>query len=470
MQNKLHNLVSLILITEDSTEKNAHLLQLITKNLENIGFSLKSKLLIPKADYSQILSILIAEIERKNVLNEIEWTLVASTNKLNDHVIDKAIDDISKGRVLKTQKIKYFDCDSLNLYEDHIFMLKNETFYFHYSLVIQHLKLNSNKIFLTFNEQSEFDQFKNKLSKLTNLDNVKISTCSNYFKFCLELDIDNSQELRTIRSVLSKELSQYTDVLISTNAILADSYLYEFKYFFNHDKFFESRSDICFLLKKINFEVFLKKLHDSLRIIEESLRIYGIKHLCLSFNGGKDCLVVLYLFYGVCLLMGMDFPINILLIKIDHQFDEMNEFVERDVLNFFGHKTIEFITFEAKPMKECLRSLKETNPNINGILMGTRRTDSEYLRKMNAFALTDQDWPEYMRVSPILEWTYSEIWFLIRLLKLPYCSLYDNGFTSIDTKLNTVPNENLSKPNNQGYFPAYLLDNQETERTSRKNK
>jgi hypothetical protein len=415
MQNKLHNFVSLILITEDSTEKDDQLLQLVTKNLDDIGFSLKSKLLIPKTDYSQILSILKAEIERKNDLNESEWTLFASTNKLNDHLIDKAIDDISKGRVLKTEKIKYFEFGSVNLYEDHIFMLKNESFYFYYSLVIQHLKLNNNKIFLTFYEQSEFDQFKNKLSKLINLNKIensasaRKSTCSNYFKFCIELNIENLQELRTIRSVLSKELFQYTDVLISTNTVLANSYLYEFKYFFNHDKFLESRSDICFLLKKINFELFLKKLHDSLKIIEESLRIYGIKRLCLSFNGGKDCLAVLYLFYGVCLRMGIDFPINILLIKIENQFDEMNEFVERDVVNFFGPNTIEFITFEAKPMKECLRSLKETNPNINGILMGTRRTDSEYLKKMNAFALTDQDWPEYMRVSPILEWTYSEI-------------------------------------------------------------
>ena len=106
-------------------------------------------------------------------------------------------------------------------------------------------------------------------------------------------------------------------------------------------------------------------------------------------------------------------------------------------LNFFGKSSIEFIAFEKKSIKDSLRVLKDTHPKIKAIFMGTRCTDGEYLRNMKSFAPTDKDWPEFMRINPILDWTYSEIWFLIRLLKLPYCTLYVQGFTSIDTKLNT---------------------------------
>ena len=41
--------------------------------------------------------------------------------------------------------------------------------------------------------------------------------------------------------------------------------------------------------------------------------------------------------------------------------------------------------------------------------------------------MTDKGWPQFMRVHPIVDWSYKNIWdFLIRL-RIPYCSLYDDG-------------------------------------------
>ena len=105
-------------------------------------------------------------------------------------------------------------------------------------------------------------------------------------------------------------------------------------------------------------------------------------------------------------------------------------------------------------------------------------------QNIEPFAPTDKTWPQFMRVNPILDWSYSEIWFFIRLLQLPYCSLYDQGYTSIDDKSNTVPNKELllQTPSNQGdktnqdeknssyYLPAYRLRNQDAERLSREKK
>ncbi|KAK2139754.1 hypothetical protein LSH36_1633g00004 [Paralvinella palmiformis] len=58
--------------------------------------------------------------------------------------------------------------------------------------------------------------------------------------------------------------------------------------------------------------------------------------------------------------------------------------------------------------------------------MGTRRSHPlcEHVEELSP---TDQGWPKYMRINPILDWSYKDVWTFIITFNIPYYSLYDRG-------------------------------------------
>lgn len=197
---------------------------------------------------------------------------------------------------------------------------------------------------------------------------------------------------------------------------------------------------------------------------------------CLSFNGGKDGTVLLHtlavLYYHQYPGHG---PLHLMMIETGEQFAEADLFVRR-VVAYYGAK---LCTYSGQNMKDALRQVK-SNSQFGTFFMGVRRSDfpSPKRDQLSPVQGTDPGWPQFSRVSPLLDWTYSDIWHYLRTLNVPYCPLYDYGYTSIDypsnTQVNPLLRVNLTEPNIASlssipflYLPAYYLQRDNMERYCR---
>jgi FAD synthetase len=141
-------------------------------------------------------------------------------------------------------------------------------------------------------------------------------------------------------------------------------------------------------------------------------------------------------------------------------FPELEEFVDDCIEDYF--LDLEQIKMS---MRDAFAKYLSTRPHIKAIIVGTRRTDPHGV-KLSHFDHTDRGWPQFMRVHPVIDWHYDEIWEFLRSLKVPYCVLYDRGFTSLGGIKDTHPNPKLR--DNEGHFrPAYQLADEDMERCGR---
>ena len=93
---------------------------------------------------------------------------------------------------------------------------------------------------------------------------------------------------------------------------------------------------------------------------------------------------------------------------------------------------------------ECCRLLKieplrkAIAENGIGVLVNGVRRDEHPSRKDRA-AFEQRSNPDYLQVSPLLDWTEMDIWSYIAGRGLPYCPLYDRGYRSLGCVPCTVP-------------------------------
>lgn len=214
----------------------------------------------------------------------------------------------------------------------------------------------------------------------------------------------------------------------------------------------------------------------SMGVIEEAMRRYGPEELALSYNGGKDCIVLLVLILA-CFPLWPSLstcsdsnettsseprPLQGVYIVSRHPFPEVEDFVASSAIEYH----IDLARY-ALPMRPALEAYLGEKKSVKAIFVGTRRTDP-HGKFLTHFDPTDKDWPQFIRVHPVIDWHYAEIWAFIRHLDIPFCSLYNQGFTSLGGITDTHPNPALAlDASGVNFRPAYELMGDDEERLGR---
>ncbi|XP_030926284.1 FAD synthase [Quercus lobata] len=219
------------------------------------------------------------------------------------------------------------------------------------------------------------------------------------------------------------------------------------------------------------------KYNNAIYVIKRALTLYSIEEVAFSFNGGKDSTVLLhvlragYFLYKEeqsCSNEGLnDFPIRTIYFESTCAFPEINSFTY-DAASAYGLQ-LDIIRTD---FKSGLEDLLKTKP-IRAIFLGVRIGDPTAVGQ-EQFSPSSPGWPSFMRVNPILDWSYRDVWAFILTCKVQYCSLYDQGYTSIGSIYDTVPNALLcisdSSSSKETFRPAYLLSDGRLERAGRVKK
>ncbi|KAF9108110.1 3'-phosphoadenosine 5'-phosphosulfate sulfotransferase [Mortierella sp. AM989] len=194
-----------------------------------------------------------------------------------------------------------------------------------------------------------------------------------------------------------------------------------------------------------------KSVRHAVQIIEEALKRYGPQGISLSFNGGKDCTVILHLYIAVLYkLHGAEFektesshhkhhPIPSIYVTHKNPFGQVERFVDDEIERY----NLDLLRIPG-PMKKALEDYNALKSDIKAIMVGTRR-DDPHGGPLKPFTPTDPSWPPFMRIHPILDWSYHDIWTFLRAINVPYCGLYDLGYTSLGGRDDTFPNPQLRR-------------------------
>lgn len=223
----------------------------------------------------------------------------------------------------------------------------------------------------------------------------------------------------------------------------------------------------------------IKKMDDSKKVIREALEKFKPGEIAITWTGGKDSTLVLWLFRQVCAQDGIPLPAILSIDEFDH-FDQVHHFIDQyaeewgleifmginqDVVDAAGGEIgtiVRVADLNQRNQAEIQRlgwkkdqfpfeaesyvgnHLMKTVPfnqfledhNIKAVIQGLRwdeqaaRADDEYF----AFRQEGELSPGHWRINPILHFTERDIWDANHGFGVPYNPLYAQGYRSLGAK------------------------------------
>lgn len=210
------------------------------------------------------------------------------------------------------------------------------------------------------------------------------------------------------------------------------------------------------------------KIYKAVERVKRSLELYG-NTMAFSFNGGKDSTVLLHIIRAaVASLYGDSDQAQGMAGVRSFFFSRQDDFPEVDA---FVHDMAQQYNLGLQVFDGDFQSELESfiqRSGVKAIVLGTRRGDPN-AGGQEVWCPSSPGWPAFMRINPIMDWAYRDVWAFLQALRLPYCTLYDQGYTSLGSTKNTVQNSALQRTDGS-YAPAYELMDGRLERAGRVSK
>lgn len=199
-------------------------------------------------------------------------------------------------------------------------------------------------------------------------------------------------------------------------------------------------------------------------VIRQTEKAFPPERIGISFNGGKDSVVVVELIASTLGLSWLQKCCFFVLSAKCAEFLEMEAFRRKYIQTRLPGVLLHEVD-ASNGLKAGLWTVKKQF-GIEAVFMGTRKDDPSGKFHASHWEPTTEGWPAMLRVCPILGWNYKDVWTYTLAEQLQFCELYQRGYTSLGDPRVTSPNDNLARGNGD-YAPAWALTHPGLERIGR---